>query len=376
MCQHLILSNRRFFMSTPAQLYDTILPQLERTLGDLPATQLSNLAWLVATAATTQAGQLGPLARALPVPTLASSRTQRLRRFLANARVTQATHYQPLIRRLLTGLTGQTVRVLIDRVDLTPNFQVLMVSAAFRRRSVPLAWTVLDQAGSTAATTQIALLEQARAALPPGVHVILHGDGEFRSTDLFTWAREQDWRVVLGLSETTLVFRTPTGVAAGESIRDSYGSRRTRPLYRRGVYITEQRYGPVNVLIWWTKDQDGERIRAVGTDLRGDGYTMRAGRTRMWIETLFGDWQSRGFAVDKTGLQHADRLERLLLGLALAYVLLLSIGRWVVKRGYRRYVDRGPQQQWKLSLFQVAVSWLDYRSGAPHLPTEVFYLYG
>ena len=361
-------------MSTPAQLYDTILPQLEPTLSDVPTTQLRNLAWLVATAAATQAGQLGPLARALPFPTLAASREQRLRRFLSNARVTQATHYRPLIRRLLAGLTGQTVRVLIDRVDLTAHFQVLVVSAAFRRRSVPLAWAVLDQAGSTAATTQIALLEEAREALPPAVHVILHGDGEFRSTELFAWAAAHEWRAVLGLSETTLVFTSPTAVA-GQAIRACYGDRRTRPLYLRGVYITEQRYGPLNVLIWWTADADGERIRAVGTDLRGDGYTLRAGRTRMWIETLFGDWQSRGFTVDKTGVVHADRLERLLLGLALAYVLLLSIGRWVVKRGERRTVDRGPRQRRRLSLFQLAVSWLAYRSDHTALPANLFYLY-
>jgi hypothetical protein len=141
------------------------------------------------------------------------------------------------------------------------------------------------------------------------------------------------------------------------------------------VYITEQRHGPLHVLIWWTKDAKGERIRAVGTDLRGDGYTLRAGRTRMWIETLFGDYQSRGFGVHKSGLRAAARLERLLLGLALAYVLLLSLGRWVVKRGYRRRVDAGPAHRWKLSLFQIGVSWLEQRRNAQEPIRVAFYLY-
>jgi hypothetical protein len=129
------------------------------------------------------------------------------------------------------------------------------------------------------------------------------------------------------------------------------------------------------VLIWWTADQDGERIRAVGTDLRGDGYTLRAGRTRMWIETLFGDCQSRGFGVQKSGLRTAGRRERLLLGLALAYVLLLSLGRWVVKRGYRRRVDDGASDAWKLSLFHIAVSWLQQRRHRQEPVQVSFYLY-
>jgi hypothetical protein len=273
------------------------------------------------------------------------------------------------------GLAGQRVRVLLDRVDLTARFQLLVAGAAFRRRSLPLAWTVLDHGGSSAASAQIALVTDALTAWPSGVQVILHGDGEFRSTELFARARACDMRVSLDLSASTRVFTQPRETAEGRSIADCYGLRRTRPLYLRGVYITEARYGPVNLLIWWTKDQDGARIRAVGTDLRGDGYSLQAGRTRMWIETLFGDWQSRGFRLDKTGLVHPSRLERLLIGVALAYGLLLSIGRWVVKRGWRGRVDDGAPRQWKLSLFGVAVSWLEHHRPAAAPAAVGWYLY-
>src|SRR5690242_16735407 len=189
-------------MSTPTTLYDTTMTQLQTMLPDVPASQLTNLALLVVTAAETQHGQLGALARALPLDTQAASREQRLRRFLSNAAVTPATHYRPLIRPALGGLRGQTVRVLVDRVELTAHFQLLVVSAAFRRRSVPLAWRVLDHAGSSSAAEQIALLAEALSALPAVGQVILHGDGEFRSTELFAWAAAHGLRVVLGLSES------------------------------------------------------------------------------------------------------------------------------------------------------------------------------
>jgi hypothetical protein len=220
-------------MSTPTTLYDTILTQLQTTLPSVPVSQLTNLALLVATAAETQQGSLGALARALPLDTQAASRKQRLRRFLRNEQVRQATHYRPLIRRTLHSLRGQRVRVLVDRVELTAYCQLLVGSAAFRRRSVPLAWRVLDHAGSSSADEQIALIQEALTALPAGVQVILHGDGEFRSTALFAWAAQQGLRVVLGLSESTLVFANPTATP-GQSIAACYGARRTRPLYLRG----------------------------------------------------------------------------------------------------------------------------------------------
>src|SRR5947209_884674 len=148
-------------MSTPTPLYDTIRAELAATLPTAPATQLDNLALVVATAAETQRGPLGALARVLPLDSLATSREQRLRRFLDNPRITLATHYHPLLPASLAGLRGQTVHLLIDRVELTARFQLLVLSVAFRRRSVPLVWRALDHEGSTSATEQIALLEQA-----------------------------------------------------------------------------------------------------------------------------------------------------------------------------------------------------------------------
>ncbi len=80
----------------------------------------------------------------------------------------------------------------------------------------------------------------------------------------------------------------------------------------------------------------------------------------MWIETLFRDWQSSGFHLDQTGVEAADRFHRLLIVLALAYLLFLSVGRWVVKRSYRRLIDDGHARAWHYSLFQLGIGWMIY----------------
>jgi hypothetical protein len=95
----------------------------------------------------------------------------------------------------------------------------------------------------------------------------------------------------------------------------------------------------------------------------------------MWIETLFRDWQSGGFGLERTRIGTTRRLERLLLVLALAYVLIVSIGRWVVKRGYRRLVDVGAPRAWKSSLFHIGVSWLERRCHNLQPPPIVWYIY-
>src|SRR5579859_52588 len=109
-------------------------------------------------------------------------------------------------------------------------------------------------------------------------------------------------------------------------------------------------------------------------------------RRRLWVPThaavVFGagvsvrDCKTRGFGVQKSGLVQGARLERLLLGRALAYVLLLSVGRWVVKRGWRRRVDTGPRQRWKVSLFQRGVARGGSMSRKQQLADQVVAEYG
>jgi hypothetical protein len=72
----------------------------------------------------------------------------------------------------------------------------------------------------------------------------------------------------------------------------------------------------------------------------------------------FRDDQSGGFDMEHTQLQHPERLERLLLALALATLWCHEIGEYVLARGeaYRREIDAGTARE--LSLFQLGLRWL------------------
>jgi len=72
----------------------------------------------------------------------------------------------------------------------------------------------------------------------------------------------------------------------------------------------------------------------------------------------FRDDKSGGFDLEHTRLQHPDRLERLLLALALATLWCHELGEQVLRSGEatRREIDPGAERE--LSLFQLGLRWL------------------
>src|SRR5690242_9396500 len=335
--------------------YDSTRQYLTTHLTAALDRQNETLSLLVVGIGQSVTAQISKIARALPLDTTQAAKEQRIRRLLDNERLTQAEHYQPLAKAALHGLKGQKVQLLIDRVLLHDHHNILVVSIAFRRRSLPLAWLALDHRGQSGLADQQTVLTQALALLPERVRVSIHGDSEFRSQDLFTWLRELGHDVLLGIPGRTLVALTPDGEA---SALESWLPNRDSVAYLTGVYLTEQRQGPVNLLAWWDRDDEGKLIvHAVMTNLPATWQTCLRGQRRMWIETVFRDWQSGGFQLDKSGISDRGRLERLLLPLVIAYLWLVALGRWVVKRGYRLLVDDGPARSWKYSLFQIGVGW-------------------
>ena len=299
--------------------------------------------------------QIGKIARALPLDTTQASKEQRIRRLLDNERITQEQHYQPLAKVALHGLKGQKVQLLLDRVLLRDTHNILVVSIGFRRRSLPLAWLALDHRGQSGLADQQTVLRQALSLLPERVRVSIHADSEFRSQELFAWLRGLGHDGMMGVPGRTLLSLTPDGEATALA---TWLPNPATVAYLNGVYLTEERLGPVNVLAWWAKDDAGKPIvHGVMTNLSATWQTYRIGSRRMWIETVFRDWQSGGFHLDDSGIEDRERFERLLLPMVIAYLWLVAVGRWVVKKGYRSLVDDGEARTWKYSLFQIGVAW-------------------
>ncbi len=121
-------------------LYDSTRSTLATRLPGVRTSQLDTLALVLVGITQSVSAQLGAIARAMPLDTTQYGKEQRLRRLLDNDRITQVDHYQPIVTAALTGLKGQRVNLLIDRVLLRDHHNILVVSIGFRRRSIPLTW--------------------------------------------------------------------------------------------------------------------------------------------------------------------------------------------------------------------------------------------
>jgi Transposase DDE domain len=357
-------------MATSAR-YDTIAIRLSAALPELRSRLCDSLACALTGMSQAVSAQQRAVAAAMPLPTKQASKIQRFRRLLDNARLTAEGVYEPIVRAALTGLRKQRVYLLLDRVVLTETQNVLVVSLGFRRRSVPLVWAILVHSGSSSLADQQAVLTAAVALLPPDVRVLVQADSEFRSQTLFGWIRAQSWNALLGIRGNILV--STDAHHSGQALT-TWLPHRDSVAYLNQVWLTDDHHGPVNVLAWWDKnDRNVVTCYAVMTNLPATWQTYRIGSRRMWIETLFRDWQSGGFALGTTAITDPERFHRLILLVCLVYLWFLSVGRWLVKRGYRSLIDAGASHDWHLSLFTLAVAW-QHRLRTFEQPMPVFWL--
>lgn len=341
-------------MSTSSR-YDTIAAHLTAAVPALRPRLLDPLTCALVGMSQAVSAQQGDIAAAMPLDTKQQSKVQRLRRLLDNPKLSAEAIYQPVVAPALRGLRKQRVYLILDRVVLTANQNVLVATVAFRRRSVPLAWRVLDHQGSSSLDDQQAVLAAAAALLPAAVRITVLADSEFRSTTLFAWLRARDWTALLGMRGKSLVSSDPSQPGR---LLSSWLPQRDSVAYLNQMYVTEDSYGPVNVLAWWDKNDRGELlVYGVMTNLKASWQTYRIGSRRMWIETVFRDWQRGGFELGTSGVRDHERFARLLVLVCLVYLWFVSVGRWLVKRGYRALIDAGPSQAWQLSLFSLAVAW-------------------
>ena len=295
---------------------------------------------------------LTKVARAFCGPAQLDSHYKRLQRFLRGFDCLG----DGRLARLLAGLSGVPPPwvLSLDRSDWRPavpaaalpwsNFLVLGIvrdGVAY-----PLVWTLLPKAGSSNTQERIDLMARFLARFGPQAVRFIAMDREFGTS--------QRW--VQWLAQRGLDFRLRLCVAS----RLSYGAGRPAPVGRlfgglrpakalqpRGarrlfgvrVRVAALRLPPEKcALSQAAKRAKGhghpgdELVVVVATYRRGDRADLLADyRLRWGIESLFGALKSRGFDLESTHLRHAERLERLLALLALAFGWAHRTGLWVAE---------------------------------------------
>jgi len=337
-------------------LYHTWFCRIRELRPSQRVTQVRNFVWLLVGIHQSRSVCLSRIAGKMPGTAKLPSYTRRLGRFLDNPAIQVRDWYGPIARQWIEAQAGalQHIRLIVDGTKIGFGYQLLMVSLAYRKRAIPLAWTwVRHVKGHSTASRQLSLLGYVCRLLPKGVAVLLVGDGEFGSVEVLRQLDKWNWDYVLRQKTSTHVGLKPdpaTWQDLGSFVQNAGQSR-----WLGAGDLTEKDIYPVHLLIHWQIGEDEPWCLA--TNLPDRQLALQAYARRMWTEEMFGDLKRHGFDLESTLLRHARRLSRLTLAVALLYVWCMAIGTRTIRAGQRHLVDRKDRRD--LSIFQIGLRFLE-----------------
>jgi hypothetical protein len=247
---------------------------------------LTNLIWLMMGMFQARSVQLNLAARKVPIRAKKLSIVRRFERFLKNEAVRVRAWYHPFASRLLqaAAVVGR-VRLIVDASKVSHGHRLWMVSLAYQRRSLPIAWTwVRCSRGHSSTAKQVKLLEYVSRLLPPGVKVSLVGDCEFDHPLLIENLRFWGWDYALRQPGNHLVL--PRGRKAWQRL-DRLPLERGTSLWMGNVVLTQASPYPTHLVLHWQRGQQEPCFLA--TNLLCPQAALKLYRLRMWIEEMFGD---------------------------------------------------------------------------------------
>jgi len=337
------------------KLYDTWNSRIRQLRPTERKTRLNNFTWLILGIYQSHSVNLSRIAGKIPGSAKLLSFTRRLSRFLSNPSIDVREWYEPIARSWLEKQAKniQQIQLIVDGTKVGYAHQLLMVSLAYRKRAIPIAWTWVEHVkGHSTPEAQLALLTYVKSLLPKGIAILLVGDCEFGAVKVLRQLDKWHWDYVLRE-------KCRTKVCLFEQMEWlSFGSFLTKPgksFWLGKGFLTQSEVYPVNLLIHWKIGQDEPWCLA--TNLPDLQMALRAYSRRMWIEEMFGDFKKHGFDLESTMLRHADRLSLLTLAVAFLYVWLISIGTITTRNGWRHLVDRKDRRD--LSVFQIGLRFID-----------------
>jgi hypothetical protein len=362
------------------------LAQVQVLFPWLPRPEHKALAGLLCGAVLAHSLILSRIVSHLPSRAREASKVRRAQRLLANPRLDARAAQHDLSRRALAGRRGR-VDLLLDATTTgasahDPGTTSLIVMLARRGRAQPLSWRTwpAHQADQDWSAAFPDLFAPVMAAVPAEVQVVLQTDRGLGNANMARAALAAGLHFLLRITKCTQVQLPDGSVLPLGDLAPAPGTSRL---------VTGARIGParskrgrvwhsdwsaalvVNVVAIWRRG-DREPWLLI-TDLPAQRRRCTEYRRRTWEELALRDSKDLGFDWEHSRVRKPERVERLLLVLALALLWLLATTQRVVRRGERRLVDVRSRRT--LSETEVGRRWLQRRlTNALRLPCYLSFL--
>ncbi len=343
-------------MSSSQELYNRLNQKLRAWVDAKNGKQVTNWIWIIVGILQNQSPNLSKIANCLPMETKAASRVTLIRRWLMNPQVKVWMFYKQVLEHVLSGGSAGEAYLILDGVMVFgERWQIFRVSLRHGCRAIPIAWTIVEGKGLVKVAKLKNMLEKVQRFLKKYVkRVTFLADAGFRDCDWAQLCLKLGWTYAIRVACNT--YRT---LPDGSSDRLDNWVPANRNRYFQNVWLTRETKLPTNVSVTWTTDQTGKpEMVAIITDQIACRARLREYGGRMSIEQSFRDDKSGGFDMAHTRLQHPERIDHLLLAIAIATLWCHELGEFVLKQGDGSRCQVDPAHKRTLSLFQLGLRWL------------------
>ena len=342
--------------------------EVQDLLPDLPRPEQKALAALVSGVVLEQEATLSRASAGIPGAAQDRSKQRRAQRLLANERLDVGRAQRRLLGRVLAGRRGR-LDLLLDATTTGASAHQagtvsLVLALGWHGRALPLVWRTwtADQPGQDWKSAIRQMCAAVQAALPPAVQVVLLADRGLTGAPLAHLCQELGWHYVWRVQGQTRVCRadgtvTPIAtLAPGPGTQCCLTAVRIWAPRRKGDHWLSNwdEATCANVVALW-RPADREAWLLV-TDLPASPARCSDYRRRTWEEELFRDLKSFGWQWQKSRVRRPERVERLLLVLALATLWVACLAQRVLRRGWRPRLEERSRRCY--SSFQLGLRWL------------------
>ena len=249
-------------------------------------------------------------------------------RFCDNDRIETADAMRGVVKKVLRK-RKKPLLVGLDWVDVR-GFQSLVAATLVKGRSVPLCWAscakhVYDGHKSRNAFEE-SLLLVLRSMVPEGQKVILLADRGFGRTELGRFCQRHGFEYVIRIQPNVHVRSASyAGKLSDYPVHKGICKLLKSVAYRSHHSVTQ------NIVVRWVRGLPEKRDECwflMSSLSAGGAQISRLYGQRMTIEQFFRDQKSKrnGWSLRDTQIKTAPRLDRLLLVLAISYLLLCGLG--------------------------------------------------
>jgi len=334
--------------------------------GCLRLSQAKTLGILVGSAMHVQRISLANIGRQMAGRT--KHQIKRCWRFCSNERVETADAMRPIVARLLKKRSKKKkLLIALDWVDIK-GFQTLLASVVLKGRATPIAWAsttnhIYDGHRSRNAFEE-SLLLALRSMIPEKIKVVILADRGFGRTALATFCQRHRFGYVIRIQPSVTV-----------RLHGFHGKLLDYPVYK-GIARVLKRVSYrsddaviQNVVVRWKKNLPKKRdeVWFLMTDQSGTAHQLcKLYGRRMTIEQLFRDDKSKrnGWSLRDTKITKPDRIDRLLLILAIAYLLLCGVGL-IAKQQFTPSAWCSTNRDIECSIYTIGLIMLDRINASP-----------